>query len=120
MFLLFLFFLPNISHCKDEYQGLTKDVSSTVGAPWRGGVLTISGGIAGIGLGQLFGREHVSTPQSGVEALQRRRVFIHTTTRTNWHVLHKQWHDIQDDSRRQRHWDSTSKWMESENTHCLR
>ena len=49
-------------------QGLTKDVSSVVGAPWRCGVLTTLGGIAGIGLGRLLGREHASTPHSGVEA----------------------------------------------------
>ena len=45
-----------------------QDVSSVVGAPWRCGVLTTLGGIAGIGLGRLLGGEHVSTPQSGVEA----------------------------------------------------
>ena len=45
------------------YQGLT--VSSIVGAPWRCGVLTTWGGIAGIGLGRLLGGEHASTPQSG-------------------------------------------------------
>ena len=50
------------------FQGLTKDVSSVVGAPWRCGVLTTLGGIAGIRLGHLLGREHASTPQSGVEA----------------------------------------------------
>ena len=42
------------------------DVSSVVGAPWRCGVLSTQGGIAGIGLGHLLGREHDSTPQSGV------------------------------------------------------
>ena len=47
----------------------SKDVSSVVGAPWRCGVLTTQSGIAGIGLGHLLGREHDSTPQSGVEAL---------------------------------------------------
>ena len=41
---------------------------SVVGAPWRCGVLTTWGGIAGIGLGRLLGGEHASTPQSGVEA----------------------------------------------------
>ena len=35
--------------------GLTKDVSSVIGAPWRCGVLTTQGGIAGIGLGHLLG-----------------------------------------------------------------
>ena len=49
------------------YQGLIKDFSSVVGAPWRCGVLTTQGGIAGIGLGRLLGREHASAPQSGVE-----------------------------------------------------
>ena len=33
-----------------------------VGAPWRCGVLTTLGGIAGIGLGRLLGREHASSP----------------------------------------------------------
>ena len=33
------------------YHSLTVDVSSVVGAPWRCGVLTTAGGIAGIGLG---------------------------------------------------------------------
>ena len=47
---------------------LTTDVSSVVGAPWRCGVLTTKGGMAGIGLGHLLGREHDSTPQSVVEA----------------------------------------------------
>ena len=44
------------------------DCSSVVSAPWRCGVLTAQGGIAGIGLGHQLGREHDSTPQSGVEA----------------------------------------------------
>ena len=61
---LFRFFLSNVL----QYQSLTVDVSSVVGAPWRWGVLTTQGGIAGIGLGRLLGREHHSTPQSGVEA----------------------------------------------------
>ena len=38
------------------------DVSSVGGAPWRCGVLTTLGGIAGIGLGHQHGREHESTP----------------------------------------------------------
>ena len=33
----------------------TKDVSSVVGAPWRCGVLTTLGGMAGIGQGHLLG-----------------------------------------------------------------
>ena len=41
------------------------DVCSVVVAPWRCGVLTTQGGIAGIGLGHQLGREHDSTPQSG-------------------------------------------------------
>ena len=67
-FLLFFFleFLSNIFSCWRQYQSLT--VSSVVGAPWRRGVLTTSGGIAGIGLGRLLGGERASTPQSGVEA----------------------------------------------------
>ena len=51
---------------KQNYQSST--VSPVVGAPWRCGVLTTQGGIAGIGLGRLLGGEHASTPQSGVEA----------------------------------------------------
>ena len=67
-FLLFflLVFLSNIFNCCRWYQSLT--VSSVVGAPWRCGVLTTWGGIAGIGLGRLLGGEHASTPQCGVEA----------------------------------------------------
>ena len=49
-------------------QSLTVGVSTVVGAPWRCGVLTTWGGIAGIGLDHQLGREHASTPQSGVEA----------------------------------------------------
>ena len=56
LFFCFLFLFWHV------YQGLTKDVSSVVGAPWRCGVLT-QGGTAGIGLGRLLGREHASTPQ---------------------------------------------------------
>ena len=44
-------------------RGFTKDVSPVVGAPWRCGVLTTQGGIAGIGLGHLLRREHYSTPR---------------------------------------------------------
>ena len=64
---VFLFFSKK---CRFQhlYWCLTKDVSSVVGAPWRCGVLTTSGGIAGIGLGRLLEGEHDSTPQSGVEA----------------------------------------------------
>ena len=53
-FLLFFFlvFLSHIYNCW-RYKSLT--VSSVVGAPWRCGVLTIQGGIAGIGLGRLLG-----------------------------------------------------------------
>ena len=53
-------------YCWHWCQSLT--VSSVVGAPWRCGVLTTLGGIAGNGLGRLLGREHASTPQSGAEA----------------------------------------------------
>ena len=38
------------------------------GAPWRCGVVTTQGGKAGIGVGHLLGREHASTPRSGVAA----------------------------------------------------
>ena len=43
-------------------------MSFVVGAPWRCGVLTTQGGIAGIGLGRLLGGEHASTHRSGVGA----------------------------------------------------
>ena len=43
-------------YCRHQYQSLI--VSSVVGAPWRCGVLTTKGRTAGIGLGQLLGREH--------------------------------------------------------------
>ena len=67
-FLLFFFlvFLSDMFYCWHYYQSLT--VSFVVGAPWRCGVLTTEGGIAGIGLGRLLGGEHDSTLQSGVEA----------------------------------------------------
>ena len=65
---MFLLFYLNICRFEQLHQGLTKDVSSVVGAPWRCGVLTTVGGVAGIGLGRLLGGEHASTPQSGVEA----------------------------------------------------
>ena len=63
--------------CWHQYQSLTVDVSSVVGAPWRCGVLKTKGGIAGIGLGRLLGGGHVSTLQSGVEAprLLKRSLF---------------------------------------------
>ena len=70
LFFFFLVFLSNLSNCWHESQSSTLDVSCVVGAPWRCGVLTTQGGIAGIGLGHLRGREHDPTPQSGVEALQ--------------------------------------------------
>ena len=61
-------FLSNIFQCWHQYPSLPFDVSSVVGAPCRCGVLKTWGGISGIGLGRLFGGEHASTPQSGVEA----------------------------------------------------
>ena len=65
VFLLFLFlvFLSNLFYCWHHSQ-----TDFRVGAPWRCGVLTTQGGMAGIGFGRLLGREHDSTPQSGVEA----------------------------------------------------
>ena len=62
-FYFFLFFCLFFS-----LVALASDVSSVVGAPWRCGVLPTEGGIAGIGLGHLLGREHDSTLQKGVEA----------------------------------------------------
>ena len=67
-FLFFICFSLIVFLLLHLYQGLTKDVSSVVGAPWRCGVLTTYGGLAGIGLGRLLGGGHDSTPQSGVEA----------------------------------------------------
>ena len=43
------------------HQKRVLNVSSVVGAPWRCGVLTTQGGIAGIE-GRLLGGEHASTP----------------------------------------------------------
>ena len=54
LFFLFLVFLSNAFHCWHQYQSLTKYGSSVVGAPWRCGVLTTLGGIAGIGLDHLL------------------------------------------------------------------
>ena len=51
---VFLFFFLKKCRFQHLYWCLTKDVSSVVGAPWRCGVLTTSGGIAGIGLGRLL------------------------------------------------------------------
>ena len=48
--LFFFFFLSNMFDCWHKCQSLTLDVSSVVSAPWRCGVLTTWGGIAGIGL----------------------------------------------------------------------
>ena len=67
-FFFSFFFLSNIFHCQHSYHGSTKDVSSVVGAPGRRGALMTWGGIAGIGLDHLPGREHDSTTWSGVEA----------------------------------------------------
>ena len=61
------FFFKNV-YCWCWCQSSTVDVSSVVGALWRCGVLMTWSGIAGIGLGHLLGREHDSTPQSGVKA----------------------------------------------------
>ena len=61
----FVSFFSEKSRFQHLFLGYTKDVSSVVGAPWRCGVLTTQGGIAGFGLGHLLGRELDSTPQSG-------------------------------------------------------
>ena len=51
-------------YCWHEYQSLT--VSSVVSAPWRCGVLTTQGGMAGIGLGRLLGeRACFNSPEWG-------------------------------------------------------
>ena len=62
---IFLVFLSNIFRCWHWYHSLTVDVSSVVGAPWRCGVLTSKGGVAGIGFGHLLGKEHDSIPRVG-------------------------------------------------------
>ena len=67
-FFFSLVFLSDMFHCWHWCQISTVEISSVVGAPWRCGVVTTKGGIAGIGLGHQHGREHDSTPQSGVEA----------------------------------------------------
>ena len=61
MFLLF-FFVVVVSKNKPVFY------HRKVGSPWRCGVLTTQGGIAGLGLGHLHGRELDLTLQSGVEA----------------------------------------------------
>ena len=68
-FFLFIldFFLSKNVHCEHSYPTSTKDASSVVGAPWRCDIMTTVG-IAGVGWGPLPGREHDSTPRSGVEA----------------------------------------------------
>ena len=65
---MFLFFSFSF-HCQHQYQNLTTDVSSVVGAPWRCGVLTTYGGIAGIGLGGPACLEEamIQLPRSGAE-----------------------------------------------------
>ena len=50
--------------------------------PWRC-VQTTKGGIAGIRLGRLLGREHASTPQSGVEA-PRPQIVLLLTANNCW------------------------------------
>ena len=67
-FLFFLYFFSNVFHYWHWHQSFIADVASVVGAPWRCGVLTTQGGKSGIGLGHSLGREHDSTPHSGVEA----------------------------------------------------
>ena len=62
-FPIFLVFLSNMFYCWHEYQSVT--VSSVVGAPWRCGVLTTQGGIAGIGLARLLGESMVQLPRVG-------------------------------------------------------
>ena len=103
----FIVFLSNMFHCWHLYQSLTVNVSSVVGAPWRCGILTTLGGIAGIGLGHLLGREHDSTPRvewrllRGLSRLQCccccccsgrciMRVYAHSTSR-----MHKLIQDVQ-------------------------
>ena len=53
----------NMSRFKPLYLGLTKDVSSVVGAAWRCGVLTTWKGKAGIGLDRLLGEGMIQLPR---------------------------------------------------------
>ena len=48
---------------------MSADGSSVVGAPWRCGAMTTWGGIAGIQLSNLPGKEHDSTPGNGLLSL---------------------------------------------------
>ena len=76
-------------HFDRRKRRLTKDVSSVVGTLWRCGVQTTLGGIAGIGVGHLLGREHDSTPQSGVEAPRlKKRSQIVLLLRLLWLLTH--------------------------------
>ena len=57
----------------------------------HGDVLATFGGIAGIGLGNILGREHDSTPQSGVEAprLSKRSLSPDCILVVEWFIFFK-------------------------------
>ena len=65
----FFIFLSNICRCWHEYQILTFDVSSIVGAPWRCAVLTAQGGIAGLGWATCCGQTMIQLPGVGWKLL---------------------------------------------------
>ena len=67
-FLFFNVFIYLFFSFQAFVQGFNKRCFLRRRCSWRCGVLTTQGGIAGIGLGRLLGREHDSTPQSGVQA----------------------------------------------------
>ena len=70
-------------HCWHEYQSLTVDVFSVVGAPWRCGVLTTSGGIAGIGLGHLL-EEHDANRSHRIIFVKSAVFFFHKIDDFRW------------------------------------
>ena len=57
--LFFSCFLSNAFRCWHQYHSLTIDVSSEVGAPWRCGVVSTQGGIAGNGWATYLGESMV-------------------------------------------------------------
>ena len=63
---LIVLFLSKKFHCWHQFQSLTVDVFSVVGAPWRCGVLTTYGGIAGVG--PPAWESMIQLPKSEVEA----------------------------------------------------
>ena len=67
----FFFFFYVFAASSFLYQGLTKDVSSVVGAPGRCSVLTTQGGIAGIGLATYLRENMIQLTRVGWRLLAR-------------------------------------------------